>query len=345
VSPSNLTLRSAFMLCLVVPAVACQAPVEPVASPEPSATTPIELGVLGDGPVIDPADYGAAYLLPGATVVDGGTIHLFPVAFSDDSAVRPRVLHLISEDGTTWTGDADASVLEAVSSQLDEIGAVPSSAFIDADGTWVMYGGGRLPGGTQSIIWRATAPGPDGPWTPHPEPVLTPDGSGWDGAITDHPGVLPTADGYLMGYGGAGLAAPNRNRIGMAASTDGITWTRIAATMAEADDADALGPAACDVDARTMFEPHLLAADDGHLLVFGVMRAGMDSAMRILTATSSDGATWTCASEGDGLGSDDFPGEPAIHSLVPFEHDGSLHVLVEVLGDGSSSLWLVRAGG
>jgi hypothetical protein len=335
-------MRSAFMLCLV-PVVACQAPAERAATPEPSAA-PIDFTVVGDGPVIDPADYGAAYLLPGATVVDDGTIHLYPVAFFDDPTVQPRVLHLTSGDGTTWEGDADASVLEAVASELDDVGAVPSSAFVD-DGTWVMYGGGRLPGGTQTIIWRATAPGPNGPWTAHPEPVLTPDGSGWDGALTDHPGVAPTDDGYLMGYGGAGLAAPNRNRIGMATSTDGVTWTRVAATMAEADDAEALGPAACGVDARTMFEPHVLPADDGNLLVFGVMRAGMDTAMQILTATSNDGVTWTCASDGDGLGSDDFPGEPGLHSLVPFALDGSPHLLVEVLGAGSSTLWLARAGG
>jgi hypothetical protein len=297
---------------------------------------------VGDSPVIEPEDFGAAYLLPGAAVVHEGTYHLYPVAFDADSAEPPRVLHLTSEDGNSWTGASSTSVLEDFAIELDDTGAIPSSAFVDEDGTWVMYGGGRLPGGSDPIVWRATAPGADGPWTAHAEPVLEPDGEGWDGAITDHPGVLPTEDGYLMGYGGASVASPNRNRIGMATSSDGVTWMRIAATLDGADDDQALGPGACGVEARTMFEPHLLATDDGQLLVFGVMLEGSDE-MQILAAQSSDGVQWTCAG-GAALASDDFPGSPDLHSFVALDDRGATMMLVEVLGDASSSLWLVRSG-
>ena len=228
--------------------------------------------------------------------------------------------------------------------ELDDIGAVPSSVLIDDDGTWVMYGGGRLPGGNDPIVWRATAPGPDGPWTAHPYPVLEPDGEGWDGAITDHPSVIQEADGYVMGYGGAGIAQPNRNRIGMAASPDGVSWTRLAATLEGADDDQALGPSACGLEARTMFEPHLLSTDDGHLLFFGVMLEGEDDAMQILAATSPDGVQWACASGRHALASDDFPGAPGLHSFVAIEDRGATMLLVEVLGDASSRLWLAQAG-
>ena len=268
------------MVCLV-PVVACQAPPAVEEPPEPSEA-PITFSVVGDAPVIDPTDYGAAYLLPGAAVVHEDTYHLYPVAFSADAAVTPRVLHLTSVDGTSWTGDPSASVLEDLEIELDDIGAVPSSAFVADDGTWVMYGGGRVPGGTDPIVWRATAPGPEGPWTAHREPVLEPDGVGWDSAITDHPGVIPTEDGYRMGYGGASIGSPNRNRIGFATSTDGVSWTRVEATLRGADDDQALGPSACGVEARTMFEPHLLSTAGGHLLVFGVMLADEDDAMQIL---------------------------------------------------------------
>ena len=330
------------MVCLV-PVVACQAPSVTDEPPEPSES-PITFSVVGDAPVIEPDDYGAAFLLPGAMVVHDDTYHLYPVAFYADEAEAPRVLHLTSADGESWTGDPAASVLEDFELELDDTGAIPSSAFVANDGAWVMYGGGRLPGGTEPVVWRATAPGPDGPWTAHPDPVLEPDGEGWDGAITDHPGVISTEDGYLMGYGGASIGSPNRNRIGFATSTDGVTWTRVPATLDGADDDQALGPSACGVEARTMFEPHLLASDDGFSLVFGVMLEGSDDAMQILAAGSSDGVNWTCPSGADVLASDDFPGAPGLHSFVAVEDDGATLMLVEVLGDASSKLWLARSG-
>jgi hypothetical protein len=253
------------------------------------------------------------------------------------------VLHLTSEDGLTWTGDPSLSVLDDLGIELDEVGAVPSSAFVTDDGTWVMYGSGRRPGSADPIVWRATAPRADGPWTAESAPVLLPSEGGWDSAISDHPGVVPTEDGFLMGYGGASAATPNRNRIGMATSADGVTWTRMAAAMAGADDGQALGPRACGVDARSMFEPHLLATDDGHLLVFGVMLAGSRDAMEIHAAISLDATEWTCAPGGDAITSEDFPGAPDLHSFVAFEDDGAPMMLVEVLGEASSTLWLVRA--
>jgi hypothetical protein len=335
--------RWAAMLC-VLPIVGCQSAVVESSSPAPSAPAPIMFAVAGDEPVIDPADYGAAYLLPGATAVHDGTLHLFPVAFFADPSEPPRVLHLVSNDGVAWSGDPDASVLEDFALELDDVGAVPSSAYVTDDGTWVMFGGGRQPGGDRPVAWRATAPGPDGPWTAHPAPILEPVEDGWDTAIVDHPSVIPVADGYLMAYGGAARTAPNRNRIGLATSEDGVSWTRIDATMDGADDEHALGPDACGINARTMVEPHLLAIDGGQLLVFGVMPKGSDTDMQILTATSPDGRTWTCASGAEALGSDNAPGGRSIHSVAVIDHpDAPPSLLIEVLGDAHSTLWLGRA--
>jgi hypothetical protein len=63
--------------------------------------------------------------------------------------------------------------------------------------------------------------------------------------------------------------------------------------------------------------------------------------MQILAATSSDGVDWTCAAA-DVLGSDDFPGAPDLHSFVAVEDDDASLLLVEVLGEASSTLWLAR---
>jgi hypothetical protein len=43
------------------------------------------------------------------------------------------------------------------------------------------------------------------------------------------------------------------------------------------------------------------------------------------------------------LASDDFPGAPALHSFVAVEDEGTTMMLVEVLGDASSTLWLARS--
>jgi hypothetical protein len=66
--------------------------------------------------------------------------------------------------------------------------------------------------------------------------------------------------------------------------------------------------------------------------------------MQIVTATSQDGIAWTCPSGTESLGSEDFPGRPAIHSFAVIdEPDGSPSLLVEALGVDRSSLWLARA--
>lgn len=214
---------------------------------------------------------------------------------------------------------------------------------MDRDGTWLLYGGARRAGSDAPIVWRATAPGPEGPWTMHPEPVLEPSGDGWDSAITDHPSVLRTDDGYLMAYGGASGARPNRNRIGFARSSDGVTWARVPAELAGADDGDALGPVACGLDARTMFEPELARTDDGLRLHFGAM---VEDDMFIGAAHSTDGRTWSCAADGALLAPADFGGPGiGLHSYVFVRDDPDGMLLVEVLSEGASDLWRVLPGG
>lgn len=333
--------RWAVTLCFV-PVVGCQ-PAAEEPTEEPTAE-PIAFEFVGEAPVIDLTHEGIPYLLPGATVVHDGTVHLYGVAFYADPAEEPRVLHLASDDGgATWDGDTTASVMEDFAIELDGVGPVPSSAFVGDDGTWVMVGGGRLPG-DRPVIWRATAPGPDGPWTAHATPILEPSADGWDAASVDHPTILATDAGeLLLAYGGATTGTPNRSRIGFATSADGVGWTRIDGTMDGADDANALGPDACGIDARTMVEPHLLTLDGAQLLVFGLMAEGSNSDMQVLTATSTDGRTWTCASGDDSLSAADVPGERSIHSLaVIADADGPPSLLLEVLDDDHSTLWLAR---
>lgn len=312
----------------------------PVRTPSPMSLAPADAS-----PAIPHETLDAGFVLGAAATHVDGVSHLWTVAFSTEEGIAPALIHLTSTDGQAWAADPEPVGLDAAVLGVNDIGPVPSSVLVDADGTWLLYGGARTAGNDAPIIWRATAPGPNGPWTMHPEPVLTPSADGWDSAITDHPSVLRTADGYLMSYGGASGAQPNRNRIGLAQSSDGIAWTRTSATLDAADDAEALGPAACGIDARTMFEPELVLADDGLRLLFGVM-VGDD--MFIGAAESADGRAWACATKGPLLEPADFGGPgTGLHSYVLVRDDPAGTMLVEVLSDGASDLWraLPEGGG
>ncbi|MDQ2674352.1 MAG: hypothetical protein M3Y40_06820 [Chloroflexota bacterium] len=285
-----------------------------------------------------------SYALAGAAVVHDGTVHLWTAITSGIEGDGQRIVHLTSSDLRTWEGDPTQPVLDDVAmSGFDAIGPVPSSVLIEPDGTWRMFGGGRLAEGDTSILWMATAPGPDGPWTLHRTAILLPERVGWDGLRVDHPSVVRTDDGYLMAYGGASPAGPNRGRIGFARSTDAISWIRVPTSLEGADDDLALGPAACDVDARTMVEPELRVTDDGGMrLDFGLIEVGGDE-MVIASATSEDAVTWTCTTEGPILEAADVDGLRNLHSFLPLRVDDREVFLVELLapGSGSSDLWLV----
>jgi len=59
-----------------------------------------------------------------------------------------------------------------------------------------------------------------------PKPVLEPGSKGsWDEVRVDTPSVVKTDDGYAMYY--AGASADGVIMIGMATSSDGITWKKI----------------------------------------------------------------------------------------------------------------------
>jgi hypothetical protein len=307
----------------------------PAPDPSPSASeSPVPRLVLGH------EQLDTAYILPAAAIEVDGLLHLWVLTFSGEDGQVPGIVHLTSADGLAWNDDGSDTAFEGELS-FDMIGPVPSSVLVEPDGTWRMFGGGRTADGDRPIVWTATAPSADGPWTLDDEPVLQPEGAGWDGLVTDHPSAVATDDGYLMAYGGAGAPDSNRNRIGFARSADGINWERVPATLDGADDALALGPSACGIDARSMVEPMLLESAGGLRLYFGAMRTGTD-AMVIAMAESADGVAWACPGAGPLIEPADFPGASDLHSYLAVAGSDRGLLLVEVLGPGSSDVWLVE---
>jgi hypothetical protein len=316
---------------LLVVLAACAPP--PIPSPSASGSAAPRL-VLGH------EQLDTDYVLPAAAIEVDGLLHLWVLALTGEDGQVPEIIHLTSADGLAWNDEASETAFEGELS-FDTIGPVPSSVLVEPDGTWRMFGGGRTADGDRPIVWTASAPSASGPWRLGDEPVLRPEGAGWDGLVTDHPSVAATDDGYLMAYGGAGAPDSNRNRIGFARSADGTDWERVPATLDGADDALALGPSACGIDARSMVEPMLLESDGGLRLYFGAMRTGADI-MVIGTAESADGATWACPEAGPLIEPADFPGSPDLHSYLAVAGSHRELLLVEVLGPGSSDVWLVQ---
>ena len=158
--------------------------------------------------------------------------------------------------------------------------------------------------------------------------------------------ILPLAERLRIAQPAAVLAIELTNLVGrrLLQREEIKTSARRESEDHGADDDHALGPDACGIDARTMVEPHLEAGDGGHLLIFGVMPEGSDTDMHIVTAASADGRTWTCASGDDTLSADDVPGGRNIHAFAVIDHpDGPPSLLIEVIGEDRSALWLAEA--
>lgn len=318
--------------CSTTPVVTTQPPASASAT-TPSSSAPA-IRPVGDAPVLEGNDVGGkTAVLPGALVIIDGTYHAFLVGFGQQPGDQ-RVFYGTSEDGMTWSLD-EADPLEGIGLELDlnPPGPIPTSVLIETDGSWTMYLWGVTdPSGFRASIWRATATTPEGPWVVDPEPVLRGDADAWDSLGVDFASVVRTADGYLMVYVGASMADRNTPHIGMATSTDGITWSK--------QEDPVLSPGHCgDFDDRAVTQPRLIGTEEGFLLAYS--GNGLDEPDAALgLSTSADGLTWSCASTSPLLERADVPGSEGIHTFALADWSGAPQVLVESLIEGGSELWL-----
>jgi hypothetical protein len=297
----------------------------------PSASTRDSAGasirVVGEAPVLEASDLGDEHYgagLPAAYFEADGTRHAYVVGFGDAQGDE-EVFHATSSDGLSWEVD-DELPFEELGLELGPPGPIPGSVVHASDGTWVMYlWGVPAPLTEGAVIYRATAPGPGGPWVADPEPVLELGESGaWDDSGIDFPAVVPMGGGYLMLYGG--LDGTDTSRIGVATSDDGITWHKDPEPVLQADSCGKPG-------AQYAALPRLIPTDGAYLLLFDQDR---ETAM----ATSPDGHAWTCAGPDPLLVAEDVPGGQGIHTFAATEIDGEVSVLIESLIEGGSELWL-----
>jgi predicted GH43/DUF377 family glycosyl hydrolase len=274
---------------------------------------------------------GHPLTLPGAITADAtGTYHLFVTWFAHQPGEQ-LVTVSTSPDATHWTIGTEP-IYDDLGFDTRAPGAVPTAVLQD-DGQWVLYGWAARPTSQRiNVTWRATAPAPEGPWTPYEEPVLDlgPLGS-WDDAGAAAFSVHPNADGYALWYEGFS-ESDDRGAIGYATSPDGITWTRHPQPV--------IAPGACGTTPEAgVFLPSVIQRDGSLLMIFGGLERPRSDPM-LFAATSEDGIAWTCAGEGPLEGLERFEGDNRVHSFEAFSLRGQPAILLEVLQENASELWL-----
>jgi len=143
-------------------------------------------------------------------------------------------------------------------------------------------------GSSLGIIGIGYATSSDGiTWAKHPGPVLSTGQAGtWDSASLGLGSVMWNGTHFVMYYRGAGLTSFQNGAIGLAYSTDGVSWVKYARN-------PVLRPAY--VDARLISSPYVVKEPQIYNMWYAARSLGdppNSQLTRIIYATSFDGINW-----------------------------------------------------
>ena len=294
-------------------------PATPSADQSAVPSAPPTLGFSwpdGDEPAVTREQTGldGAYINPGAIIEHEGEFHMFGNIFTSWPG-HVDFPHLVSTDGATWELVSDEPAFTSDDVPFAHPGADVSSGFVAADGTWVLV--------VQSVnaaapweIGLATAPGPDGPWTVQPEPVLTAGSSGSiDSAGLAWPSVVATDDGFAMYY--TAFVTPRRNGvIARATSPDGFTWTK---------DDGAVLTAEAAWEGIGLDRPRVARTADGYVMLYaGALLTTRGAAF------SEDGIEWRRDGDAPVITDEDFPVDGRAWDCALVNRDGTLTYYLEI---------------
>jgi predicted GH43/DUF377 family glycosyl hydrolase len=278
----------------------------------------------------DLAGSTSRYVNPGAIIAEGERLHMYPNLFT--SWPGPiDIPHLTSDDGRSWAL-ADATPIFATEDvPFAMTGVDASTGLVLADGTWMVVFE-TVENGRPWVLGRATAPGPDGPWTVDPEPILEPGPAGsWDAAGLSWPSIIATDDGYAMYF--TGIDRPRgTSAIGLASSTDGKIWTK--------DDGPVL-EASAPWEGSKLDRPRVSVTPRGLAMVY----AGARLTDRGL-AWSEDGINWQRDGSAPVIDQDRFPVDGRAWDAALQYRDGALLYYLEIGSAGGASgtlVYLARA--
>ncbi len=244
-------------------------------------------------------DEGIVYLPE--VIFKDGLYYLFYSGSANLMTTPFAIGYATSIDGFNWTKNSSNPVFEADGTGFDAF-MVAEGKIIIEDSLWILYYNARAVGGPGPgpSIGRATSTSPDGPWDRMNDPILTTGSSGeWDAAFITPNTILIVDSGYIMYYsGGTGYPLPPSDHamVGLAFSSDGITWTKYDDPLttnppyAESDPVLTLGSAG-SYDSGLAWECDVLKTTNGFEMFY---TGDPDSwtGERISYATSINGINW-----------------------------------------------------
>lgn len=269
-------------------------------TPELTATPVPFFTVYGDKPIVpkgQPGTWDDRFTDPGAVIYHNGMFYMFRNGFRDFPA-ESQVGLVTSPDGYTWTEQGDEPIFKTSDVAYAKIAMYASSALVMEDDSWVIYfytwDSSSFPG--SSVIGRATASSPTGPWVADPEPVLNLGAEGeWDAQQVLAPHVIQTKTGYVMYYSGANTSGAQK--IGMATSPDGVRWTKYndtATTEAPYAESDPVFQPSekGQWDAGWVHQPRVFQTAEGWVMIYRGTQNAKGEKMALGLATSPDGIHW-----------------------------------------------------
>lgn len=159
---------------------------------------------------------------PFAMVLDG-TVHLFYQTYGNGS--QDAICHATSADGLRFERDATNPIFRP--SGTWTVGRAIDAEVVRHDGRWFLYAATRDPGMKVQMITGAVSEGgfERGAWRLLADrPLLKPE-LPWEQDCIEAPTIIHRGETMFMFYAGAYNNAPQQ--VGLARSTDGVTWTRV----------------------------------------------------------------------------------------------------------------------
>lgn len=241
-------------------------------------------------PVSNLAIFTGPYTDPGGVVYHEGQFHMFYNNLQDFPPTQIAIGYATSPNGRDWTRASDSSVLEARRVPYADNVIRAGSVLVEDDGTWVLYFdtmAAQVAHFPYSVIGRATANSPAGPWKADPVPVLVPDPEGWDKYAIQRPCVVKTDDGYSMYYQAYSISsvAPV---VALATSSDGIHWVKHETPVFQGSDVT-WGKHI------SIYYPYVVRNDEGWLLFFKATGDRFQESIGM--AVSRDGIHWQLAQD------------------------------------------------
>lgn len=267
--------------------IALTATALPGATPTPEKIQVFNL--ISDDPIVphgESSDWDSRYTDPGAIIYHEGVFHMFRNGFRDFPATS-QVGYVTSADGETWEEQNNGEpIFKSEEVAYAKIAIYASSVIVEDDGTWVLYfytwDSSSFPG--SSVIGRATAPAPQGPWAVDANPVLMNGSAGeWDENQVLAPHVIKTDEGYIMYYSGSD--SNGKQKIGRATSADGINWTKVATPVFQSGESNAW-------DSGWVHQPRVFQTENGWVMIYRGTKTNDGQNMAIGIATSADGIVW-----------------------------------------------------